>query len=616
MGDTRRSYDEFAGRLRDVVQRMAEDGIPQEQIGAFIERQKAQWSEQQNAARADRMQAAEDENTAGAAVKRGLSEWGGNLKDRLVAMAKGGAQVAWHPVDTYRNIRDVPEARREFGRGLSDVMFGLPAYLGDKLGVTHYAETAPHDASVADQPQVQNMRGAGSMAGTVAMLPAGVPLKAGMAALPGSMATKALLAPVAMSTVGGAIHGAVDPQEHVLPRRNPDGSIDPGTMLAGATDPMNLAIPAVVGAAAKTSQLLRRNPTIGRYARAKTAGAYDSPDMKALAPGQEGMQQAAEQGLERIVNRDRELAQQASRAYQQAVEPELTRPIDTEAMRMRLLEGRQANIDPDSGLPIRPEVDTAYNRAFDNTPEQATVRGTLMRRRGLQQDASFGSPSPTEAQNAARDVYQTFRQAVRQASPAVAAADDSYTAHARQAARRSDILFNTEENVIPNGGGSGAPDARVIDADPSVPTGAAAALEGPADMRVSKARSAATTLSRVDDTNVPGLRAARFLEELAGQDPAFAQALNFIANKKALEGTRFGLPQLPTSLTGATSFAGKLPFAQQNLRALGARIVDPVANSVGRGAGPALTLNPVMQAFQAEQERKRRMAESLLGGGR
>lgn len=334
--------------------------------------------------------------------------------------------------------------------------------------------------------------------------------------------------------------------------------------------------------------------------------------MKALPKGKEGIQRASERGLDAIVSRDQELAREASARYQSTVEPELNNPVDTEAMRMRLLEGRQGNIDPDSGLPIRSEVDAAYNRAFDRTPEQATVRGTLMRRRGLQQDAAFGTPSPTEGQRANQDVYHTFRGAVREASPAVAAADDAYTAHAKQAARRSDILFNTEENVVPSGGGGGFADARPVDADPSVPMGAAADLEGAPAMRVGKARSATATLSRIGDDNTPGLRAARYLEELAGQDPAFAQALDFIANKKALEGTRFGLPQLPTSLTEATSLAGKLPLMQQNLRALGATAAA-APNVIGPGS---LQLNPIMQAMQLDRERQRRMSQTLLRGGK
>jgi hypothetical protein len=626
MGDIRKGYAEFTDRLRGVVQTMAEDGVPDDQIRSFIEKQKAGWSARENEARAGRMEAVQGENTLGSAFKEGLAETGRSLKDRLVAMARGGKKLATlanagAPIqfggdEAWQDLKTNPAAQRELGRGLSDTMFGLPAKISDAIRKASGKPATYAENEATDPQEAPDYRSAGMVGGS--LIPAGplTQLGRGSLALTRGLAApvRTLAAPVLASTAYATTHAALSPNEDILPSRDPKtGEINPGAALAAASDPMNVAVPAVVAAGRGTSNLLRSNPTIGRYARAKEGGAYEKPDMKALPPGQEGMQKAQEQGLDRIVNRDRELAKQASDAYHASVEPELAKPIDTDAMRMRLLEGRQGNIDPDSGLPIRPEVDAAYNRAFDRTPEQATVRGTLMRRRGLQQDAAFGAPSPTEAQSANRDVYQTFRQAVRDASPEVASADDAYTAHARQAARRSDILFNTEENVIPSGGGGGFADARPVDADPATPTGAAAALEGPADMRVSKARSAATTLGRIDDTNVPGLRAARFLEELAGQDPEFQQALEFIANKKAYEGTRFGLPQLPTSLTGATSFAGKLPFAQQNARAIGARVLDPAAQAAGALSPGKLKINPIMQAYMLDQERKRKLAQALTG---
>lgn len=703
MADPRLSYERFAATLREKVQAMAQDGVPRDQVQAFIDRKKSEWSAAENASRAKQLEDVEAANTVGSAIGSGVKEWAGNWKDRLVAMAQGGKKLGSmvaSPVESYRNLRDVPEARRELGRGLSDSLLGLPAWLGDKAGITHYAETAEHDASVANDPRVANMRGAGGIAGAAAMLPAGGLAKNLVAKLPGSMGAKTLAAIPVTATVGGAVHGAVDPQERVLPSRNPDGTIEMGSMLAAATDPTAAAVALGVRGAEGMSNLLRKNKTIGRYARDREAGIYDSPEMKALPKGPEGIQKAREIGQKRVAAREVELDQQHGDAYRkslgelrrpepgpvewvdgpvvrgdqmaqlvediagpgdpgrsslfeaarridapgaepgpkyrpqipvrgEAPPPEgLARPIDRNMLARELGAARASRLSPDTGQPYVGAKNTAnklreladvferdgqwvddvqsdYGRRYE--PPVDTVGGALGQRRALQKEAAFRSTSPTPEQLAAQEAYQALRGAIRKAAPDVGAADDAYSAYARQADRRRDILYRSEDNVVKGGGQH--PDAPDIEFADELG-------QEPPQMRVGKEQAAATTLGRIEDTNVEGLRVAKYLDELAQQDPAFAQALDFIASKKALEGTRFSAEgMLPTSLTGAVSAGGLLPTIRQNVRALGARVVDPAADLIGRGVGPgALAVNPILQAYAAQKERERKMA-ALLGGG-
>lgn len=306
----------------------------------------------------------------------------------------------------------------------------------------------------------------------------------------------------------------------------------------------------------------------------------------------------------------------------------LSRPIDRQRVSSDLRAARSSRLSPDTGRPyvgaeatagkldelakvferegrqvMNPQADYGYS--YESPVD--TVGGALGQRRALQRSAAFRSASPTPDQLAAQEAYQALRGSIRNAAPDVAAADDAYSDYARQAERRRDILYRTEDNVVRGGGHH----PEVPDMEYADELG-----QAPPQMRVGKEQAAAQTLGRIGDTNEPGLRAARYLGELAQMDPEFARALDFIANKKALEATRLSLHGLkPTSLTGAVSHGGLLPFFEQNARALGAKAVDPLASALARNLSPGAlqrapgALPPAIQLIQAAQEARRREAE-------
>lgn len=101
-----------------------------------------------------------------------------------------------------------------------------------------------------------------------------------------------------------------------------------------------------------------------------------------------------------------------------------------------------------------------------------------------------------------------------------------------------------------------------------------------ADNSASRKR-AAGVIHRIDDDTVAGGLAQEELDRLASLDPRYAEALRPVREKKALESTRFGLPQMSKSPEKwGTS------FVEQNLDAIRARILDPAAASM-RHATPA-----------------------------
>lgn len=298
----------------------------------------------------------------------------------------------------------------------------------------------------------------------------------------------------------------------------------------------------------------------------------------------------------------------------------MKRPVDRQAILSELKSARAANINPDTGLPNNPALDAQYAKAIDSMgPEGTTntVGGSLGQRRGLQEGAGFGSNAPTDSQGATRKVYQTFRRGIRKAAPDVAAADDKYAAHASKADRRKDILFNTESDVVGRVGAHPEPlpvehSDRLLES--GHPAGPAADLKASDfDLRVGKEKAARRTIGRVGDTNVPGVEAKPYLDELAGHGPEFADALKFVKDKKAQEAVRFGLKaNLPTHLAGATGPGGYLRLLGQNLRGIGAKGIDPasVAASKSLGApGKKVALFELLRRANEDNKKKRAAAE-------
>lgn len=422
-------------------------------------------------------------------------------------------------------------------------------------------------------------------------------------------------------------------------------------------------------AAGGLSKLLRRDRWLGQFGGATDAGKYKaseytSEDPKVRLPeGPEGTEEAAHRGLKRILGRDRQLAEEASRDYQaetigrdtgaeytppggpapaeaplptsRQLPPSSTEvvgpgqasadytppkppqapppkpqpqgakgPVDRDALLADLRAQRAENINPDNGLPHDPALDAKFEEAINKVlaGDRVSIRGALGERRALKNKSGFGSPNPTEGQEANRGIYGALRRSIRKASPDIAAADDKFAARARLGERRRDILFNTEDNVVTQGNAHGEGNARPTEFSDEPIATAEGELAGEPQLRVGREKAAVATLKRVGDTNEPGVRAKRYIEELSAQDPEFAAAVDDIANKKAYEMTRVGLPQKPTSLSGAMMWP--LRLGEQNLRALGGRAIDP-ALQVGRSVlGTPQLQVPLLRALARSARRR------------
>lgn len=316
----------------------------------------------------------------------------------------------------------------------------------------------------------------------------------------------------------------------------------------------------------------------------------------------------------------------------------LDRPINRDLVIAELNRARARNINRDNGIPYDKTLDKKFETAIQSlgpggeytnagsdvtrwVEQPNTAGGTLGIRRAWKEKSGWDAVSATDDQKESRKVYNALRAGIHDAAPDIRDADNAYSKDAKALARDRSIIFNTEDQVIrPQGGPGGelrqGPDIEMSDARGEPHEIGAHPQTGEPDIDPGKFKTGATTLGRYGDTNVPGLQAKRFLDELHGRDAEYARALDDIKAKKDLEGTRFGFDgHLPTSLHTATAVLG--PAMRQNARAIGVRAV-PVLQAGQTAAGaasqavPLAAANPLTRAYAQDGERKRLMAALLM----
>lgn len=241
-----------------------------------------------------------------------------------------------------------------------------------------------------------------------------------------------------------------------------------------------------------------------------------------------------------------------------------------------------------------------------------TVGDMVELRQSAGDSADFLNPNASETAKAYRKVYHAYRAAAHAGdrSGNLAEADAGYSAAARQKARGTDILFNTEGRVAGDETGPAAGEvdelgAALHEADALVAPG-----RGPR-LRVGKEKAATALIKRIGDTDDPGLFANPYLEELGTHGHAKDLA-DYQAQKDYLN-TRFSLAY-PEGAKGVLDAGGKL--MGRNARWAGATALD-AGGGVSRGVG-ALNVPSWIPEFErlyavakaraqaAEEERRRR----------
>lgn len=124
-------------------------------------------------------------------------------------------------------------------------------------------------------------------------------------------------------------------------------------------------------------------------------------------------------------------------------------------------------------------------------------------------------------------------------------------------------------------------------------------------MRAGKEVSAAQRIQRIGDDTRAGSAEERQIKEVMEMDPAYRRALQDVLAVKSREATSFGTNQVTGPLSRLLSFWGG-PFIGQNLRFLGARVVDPLATGAAEAGTKLAPVVGGMMGASLEAGRRRR----------
>jgi hypothetical protein len=616
---------------RAVIDRMIADGASHEQIMQFVQAAKARRAKP----------------TTPAATP--------------ILNPRTGMPLETYPDDVQASDLETARPDQPNISNLASARAAVPGVLRD-MGRTAYHRMSPAE----ERTMNAGMAGLLATTATAGLLGAGA--GTGLA----SRLAVAALSNAAGGEVSGAVRAA---QEGKSAGDIADAAADEGATGALVGGALHLGGEAASGVAG----LLRQGKgLIPRYLRAKDAGTYQTPEMQALPSGAEGLHEAARQGHGRVAARMGEQERAAGTAYEAALNPPkppmltpqelpaqgprnsaldrfeqlrtqrriglelehgagpgqratpegtpllespatgLDRPVDRQKLITALEAQRAKNIDPNTGIPFDPDIDLKFAQTIKRLGPSGTtntVEGVIGQRRAIGEKGNFGNPNASTEDKAWQKIYMAHRQAIRDAAPDVGAADDAYAAYANRAARNRDIIYQTEDDVLP---AQMKPSAT----EPSDELLAPKTPETPEvkRMRVLKEKLGVRNLERYGDTaSKPGREMQPYLEELAASDPEFGDALNFIGAKSALEGTRIGAPHLPTNLTGATEHLGgiSMNWIRQNARFLVARGFDPAMLAAGKlklVAPFTGATNPLFEAYAATKEREKKKRPSWKRG--
>lgn len=305
-------------------------------------------------------------------------------------------------------------------------------------------------------------------------------------------------------------------------------------------------------------------PRVRDFVQAKRSGAYQSPELKNLAKGGEGVRQASENAGNAVLARDRAIGDRNQRNYDEAIEPyEKSTKIDTGKAQSVLLQKYMDNLHADTGEPMDMALAKALEDEAVKLGDTRTLKGMLDNLKMSRAKADHNSLAPTDENKAYRQVYEAQNQALDDVVPErVKAAREEAHQGLTEERRRHDIIANTEGEISRGQTRDGE------------------------NTRVTKEKMIARLLQRVGDDNVPGQEARRYLEELAAQDPEIARQIALVRAKKAQEAVRPSFtPLVPLNLAQTNEAGGYGQAARQLGRSAAGHVLQPALEYGGQELG-------------------------------
>lgn len=341
-----------------------------------------------------------------------------------------------------------------------------------------------------------------------------------------------------------------------------------------------------IGGEADTIATLDEMRGRGAISKNRTFRTVNDPELAALPKGKPGYYKAAQGARNTLSNNASDDLAAARKEYADglaAVERDVgdkLHPTDGIMQRMGALreenmvngvavdEKLNAALDKVGSMMKRPTGIVSKDGREITAPE-ATVGEILKIKRGVDKLADWGMPATPETRPY-RLIAKDLAQEAETIDPRIGPMNQKYHSSMSKLEETNDILYGKDAPAVAD--------------------------------RSAGRRQAAGKLARVGDDTAAGSLAQEDLDHLAAGDPRAAEAIRPIREKKALERTRFGLPQISRS---PEKWGGSL--LEQNLGAGGARVLDPLMSKIAalRGMlGPAGTAVAPQMPDAAEMIRK------------
>lgn len=375
-----------------------------------------------------------------------------------------------------------------------------------------------------------------------------------------------------------------------------------------------------------------------------------SPEVKATRDIQAGSDEA----LNRMVRRENELARRGRADLEAARAPYVDSvKIKRKGMHSDAEARMEANIGKDH-LPKNRKMQGSLERfqgSLGSDMEKTSslldadgkpivqqrpdpTYGDVIARRAAERRASgFKNPEPTEGNDDARLNYELLGEGIKRDVPKPALdAEGVAAANAKDRRRTRDSIFKTEGEVDRGGGPQAEapaeppataddllsledlPETEISQKLASLSASARKdalknAEAGKPDLQVNKELAGSTMLSRIGDTDRPGLRNRKLIDDMIKRDPEGAgEIMQYLMDVKSREATGARLTSpVPSNFSKAMSLFGLIPMGEQATRFVGGRLIEPMLRRGAPGLRKTSRLVPLLRdPLDAFKESRRR----------
>jgi hypothetical protein len=357
-----------------------------------------------------------------------------------------------------------------------------------------------------------------------------------------------------------------------------------------ANDPIGLGLSLVAPAVGAGVSKATRGTSkfIKNYGKARESGVYDRPDMQGLTTDQVGTQTVADRAQQKMFARNADKLNQAGKAQEASVAA-LEEGNNAYTPSQKAIAALDEISDKNKTIRSNQVRDDAVERAIaeakilmdiDPATGQSNVRDLLEARRQIAARADHGNPSASREAKAFRKIERAIDDAI---PDDVKKGDAVYSNQAAESERFTDILVGDEAPNVSRGvREDGAPDIRAV-----------------------QERQAARKISRYAEDTIPQASDRRQMDEIRRFDPLYDEQLMLTEAQAAKMATKPGNNKIHESISPQLKSLPGVPWLAQNYRALGGRVIDPLATRLRDSVSPGPLSVPYLRMIEMEADQAR-----------